>query len=83
MGTASLVTGLALIVIGVYWFLTIDTTVTQVETRWGTGFRFATAEEQQDMIIGKIIFLLILVIPGVLLLRKYDKDKKKEKTQNS
>lgn len=35
------------------------------------------AEEQQNMFIAKTILALIFVIPGVFLLRKYDKDKKK------
>ena len=62
---------------GVYVFFNYDTTVTQVETIWGTGYLFATAEEQQDVIIGKIVLVLIFVITGGFLLRKYDKDKKK------
>lgn len=83
MGTASLAIGIALIVIGVFVFINYDTTVTEVETLWGTGYRFATEEEQQDMLIGKFIFVFIFLIVGGLFLRKYDKNRKKEKTQNS
>jgi len=78
VGTASLVIGIALIVIGVYVFFTYDATITEVETIWGTGYRFATPEEQQDMLIGKIILVSIFIIAGGFLLRKYDKDKKKD-----
>jgi len=78
MGTASLVLGTVLIGIGVYVFLVLSTDVTQVVTMWGTGYRFATLEELGVMIIVKFFLTLIFLTSGVMLLRKYDSDKKKE-----
>ena len=67
MGTASLVIGLALIILG---FSLI------------TSYLFRTYPSDTDL-IESIIGILILVIPmiavGALLLRKFDKDRKKEK----
>ena len=78
MGTASLVLGTVLIGIGVYVFLALSTDVTQVVTMWDTGYRFATLEELGFMIIMKFFLTLIFLTSGVMLLRKYDSDKKKE-----
>ena len=80
MGTASLVIGIALIGIGVYYLLSPVSAVTQIETIWGTGYRFATEAEQGDMLIGKLIIAIPTMIVGGFFLRKFDKDRKKEKS---
>ena len=51
MGTASLLIGLALIIFGVYYLLSPVPATTQIEAGFGTGYRFAIAEEQGDGIV--------------------------------
>ncbi len=68
MGTASLVIGLGLIIIGFFlavYFLTSPTT-----------------EEFQYVLLGTLIISAPPIAIGGLLLRKYDSDKKKEKEGN-
>ncbi len=64
MGTASLVFGLILIGVGIYILLIVKT-YSDVDLVW-------------DMFVRLVIALPSFVIGG-LLLRKYDKDRKKEK----
>jgi len=65
MGTASLVIGLALIIIALYfliWPVTIET------------------EEESDIIFAlKPLFFIVLITVGALFLRKFDTDRKKKK----
>jgi len=65
MGTASLVIGLALIIIALYfliWPVTIET------------------EEESDIMFAlKPLFFIVLITVGALFLRKYVSDRTKEK----
>ena len=67
MGTASLIAGIGLMIVG---FAVI------AQGLLGTYF---TVEQMRDWIIFNTIIGLPFVIAGGLLLRKYDRDKKKEK----
>jgi len=64
VGTASLVFGLICIGVGLYFFFIVDP---EMEA------------PLELLIIAKLIFLIPLVVIGGLFLRKYDKDRKKEK----
>ncbi len=66
MGTTSLVFGLILIGVGIYILLIVKT-YSDVDLVW-------------DMFVRLVIALPSFVIGG-LLLRKYDKDRKKEKIE--
>jgi len=65
MGTASLVIGLGLIILG--FFIVIQF------------FISPTTVELEYLLLGTLIISAPLIAIGGLLLRKYDKDKKKEK----
>jgi len=65
MGTASLVIGLGLIILG--FFLIIQTFVSP------------STVEYEYVLLGTLIVSAPLIAVGGLLLRKYDRDKKKEK----
>jgi len=68
MGTASLVFGL--IAIGAGLWLSVDMIYS---------FGWQTDEQIADSGLGFLIIVIPLFIVGGLLLRKYDRDKKKEK----
>ncbi len=65
MGTASLVLGLASIIVSFYFLLTPVTAETE--------------EESDIMLVIKLLFFMGLITVGALLLRKYVSDRKKEK----
>lgn len=67
MGTASLVIGLALIIFGFYFIYEFLNGV------------YYTDESMENALIGTFILAIPFIVGGALLLRKYDRDKKKEK----
>ena len=67
MGTASLVIGLALIIIGFYIIIEL----------LNSG---SLAEDPLLVLLGMLVFGVPLIAGGALFLRKYDRDKKKEKS---
>jgi len=67
MGTASLVIGLGLTILGFYFIFDALTTV------------YYTDEERDALLGGNFFLAVPLITVGALLLRKYDRDKKKEK----
>jgi len=67
VGTASLVMGLALIILGFYFIMVMLTTP------------YYSEDERSSSYIGNLVFATPLIAGGILLLRKYDRDKKKEK----
>ena len=72
MGTASLVIGIILIFIG-FGFV-VDALF----------FNFyLTQEGMKSTVIGTLIISIPIIAAGGLFLRKYDRDKKKEKPKNS
>ena len=68
MGTASLVFGLALIIIGFGFIINEIIDVEPTVEEWGS-----------EVLVVILVLGIPLIVVGSLLLRKYDRDKKKEK----
>jgi len=66
VGTVSLVIGLILIGVGIYVLFIVPTFLVTNEFFW-------------IMLIVRLVFTIPLFVIGGLLLRKYDRDRKKEK----
>jgi len=69
VGTASLIIGIACIISGFYMIFV-----------WGEE-RVLTEEEEVNYMLFSLIIGVPLIVIGGLLLRKYDRDRKKEKVQ--